>query len=317
MARIRTVKPEFWSSPATEGMSPWARLLFIAMWNWADDHGRGSANPGELAGFAFPNDDLSSADIRRMLGEIRRGFGVKFYKVGGRPFYAIPTWAKHQKIDKRSGAKYPTPEDGDEWDPDPEHTADQHEQQASTESAEPPPSLRQGFGGNRLDTGRSSTEGPGELSRVNGNSVSGHQLANHRPPDIDRQLDTDLGVDLPERGASAGSAESPLNPRRSSVAGTGEQGNRGRGLRNGGTSPAHAREERPRLNEISGTAHSPAAHRLVTAYAKSCRKRPPTSVLQKLGPLVDQLLRDGYTEDQIGQALKVWGRKGIGTHLLP
>src|SRR2546423_5593990 len=120
MARIRTIKPEFWSSPDTAACAdPWARLLFVAMWNWADDEGRGTANSKELAGFAFPHDDdITPADIRRMLGEVHRAFGVVFYTAKGRPYYAIPSWNNHQKIDKRSSGKHPAPDAGDPWDPE-------------------------------------------------------------------------------------------------------------------------------------------------------------------------------------------------------
>ncbi|MGW4124744.1 hypothetical protein [Nocardia sp. NPDC004711] len=118
MARIRTIKPEFWDSPGVETMHPFARLLFIAMWNWADDCGRGKAEARELMGFAFPRDeDMTLAEFRRFLGEVRRVFGVIFYKVDGRSFYAIPSWEKHQKIDKRSGGRWPEPEEGQEYDP--------------------------------------------------------------------------------------------------------------------------------------------------------------------------------------------------------
>ncbi len=118
MARIRTVKPEFWDSPGIETMHPFSRLLFVAMWNWADDSGRGKAEARELMGFAFPRDeDMTLAEFRRYLGEVRRVFGVHFYKVAGRSFYAIPSWDNHQKIDKRSGARWPAPEDGEEFDP--------------------------------------------------------------------------------------------------------------------------------------------------------------------------------------------------------
>jgi hypothetical protein len=167
MARIRTVKPEFWSSPDTASVEdPWARLLFIAMWNWADDAGRGTANPKELAGFAFPNDEsISSADIRRMLGGIRRGFGVKFYKIGGRPYYAIPSWESHQKIDKRSGPKHPPPEEGEDWDPDPPQGSDQQQRngsavlsESSAEPAESTPSPRRTLGAGTGEQGNRGKE---------------------------------------------------------------------------------------------------------------------------------------------------------------
>ncbi|MCU1640891.1 MAG: hypothetical protein JWN03_1166 [Nocardia sp.] len=118
MARIRTIKPEFWDSPGIETMHPFSRLLFVAMWNWADDCGRGKAEARELMGFAFPRDeDMTLAVFRGYLGEVRRVFGVHFYKVAGRSYYAIPSWDNHQKIDKRSGARWPGPEEGDEYEP--------------------------------------------------------------------------------------------------------------------------------------------------------------------------------------------------------
>ncbi|MGI5161427.1 hypothetical protein [Microbispora sp. CA-102843] len=173
MARIRSIKPELWSSPGMRGLDPWARLLFIAMWNWADDFGRGTANPRELAGFAFPHDeDISSADIRRMLGELRRAFGVVFYEVGGRPYYWIPSWEKHQKIDKRSGAKYPAPEEGEPWDPNPgkptTKPSDQQEQPKSEKpaesSAEPAETSTEPAGTSALEvgTGEQGNRGTGE-----------------------------------------------------------------------------------------------------------------------------------------------------------
>ncbi len=121
-------------------LDPWARLLFIAMWNWADDSGRGTADPRTLAGFAFPNDEhITSADIRRMLGGIRRAFGVVFYEVEGRPYYYIPSWEKHQKIDKRSLPKHPDPAAGIPWNPDPDDDTFPGAEQAKRPPSEEPP----------------------------------------------------------------------------------------------------------------------------------------------------------------------------------
>lgn len=118
MPRIRTIKPEFWSSPGIESVSMEARLAFIAMWNWADDYGRGTCEPRELHGFVFPRDEqVGIADFRRMLGEIHRAFGVMFYAVDGRHYYEIPSWDRHQKIDKRSQGKHPPAEGAEEWEP--------------------------------------------------------------------------------------------------------------------------------------------------------------------------------------------------------
>lgn len=145
MPRIRTIKPEFWSSPGIELVSMEARLAFIAMWNWADDYGRGTCEPRELHGFVFPRDEqLGIADFRRMLGEIRRAFGVKFYIVDGRRYYEIPSWDRHQKIDKRSNGKHPAADGADEWEP----ASDQQKPFPSEPSAEPsePSALEIGTG---------------------------------------------------------------------------------------------------------------------------------------------------------------------------
>ena len=84
MARIRTIKPEFWSSPGIETLEYRWRLLYIGLWQLADDFGRGSFNPREFLGFVFPADmSEDSGGIRRGCGELRRVFGVEFYSVGG------------------------------------------------------------------------------------------------------------------------------------------------------------------------------------------------------------------------------------------
>ena len=121
MPRIRTIKPEFWSSPGIQHLSPWARLLYIAMWNWADDSGRGTCNLRELQAFAFPLDEESevvgtSDGFRRTLAEVRDTFGVVFYTVDGRPYYEIPSWSKHQRRERNAQSRYPGPDEGESWD---------------------------------------------------------------------------------------------------------------------------------------------------------------------------------------------------------
>ncbi len=166
MPRIRTIKPEYWSSPLIGELEFDTRLLFIALWNWADDYGRGTANPRELAGFAFPHDEnVTARDIRRMLGGIRRVFGVEFYTVDGRQYYAIPTWDEHQKIDKRSKQRHPAPEDGEPFDPDRVRIADQGKEQLSTEPAESSPSPRRTPDDGTEEQGNRGTEEQGKKTR--------------------------------------------------------------------------------------------------------------------------------------------------------
>lgn len=119
MPRIRTIKPEFWSSPDVARASAVARLAYIGMWNWADDYGRGTLNLKELEGFIFPNDDIkelsvgTSENFRRVVKEVVDTFGIIIYEVHGRTYYAIPTWADHQRTERKAKSKYPAPEDGE------------------------------------------------------------------------------------------------------------------------------------------------------------------------------------------------------------
>ncbi|MFC4333882.1 hypothetical protein [Salininema proteolyticum] len=162
MARIRSIKPEFWDSPGIETLAFEWRLLYIAMWNWADDSGRGKAEARELMGFAFPRDEeMTVAEFRRGLGEVRRVYGVRFYKVAGRSYFEIPSWAEHQKIDKRGAARFPGPEEGQPFDPETNTLIDQGFGGDSEESAETTPSPRRDSG---AGTGEQGNRGTGELS---------------------------------------------------------------------------------------------------------------------------------------------------------
>lgn len=110
MPRIRTIKPEFFGSPDTAKASFKARLLYIAMWCWADDYGVGLTNLQSLAGFAFEHDDTSASEVQSLLSEVQGSFGVVFYTVGGRYYYAIPSWDDHQKTQRKAARRNPGPD---------------------------------------------------------------------------------------------------------------------------------------------------------------------------------------------------------------
>lgn len=125
MPRIRTIKPEFWSSPDVARASAVARLAYIAMWNWADDYGIGTFNLKELEGFIFPNDDVEelsggkSRKFRDVAEEVVSCFGLVIFEAERRLFYAIPGWEKHQRTERKAKGKFPTPDQGkivtDQW----------------------------------------------------------------------------------------------------------------------------------------------------------------------------------------------------------
>ena len=108
MARIRSIKPDFWTSEQVMECSPITRLMFIGMWNFADDHGRMPAAPKTIKAQIFPADDIDATNVRRMLNELSSNGLIVLYDVDGKGFLQITGW-HHQKIDKRQPAKYPEP----------------------------------------------------------------------------------------------------------------------------------------------------------------------------------------------------------------
>ena len=133
MARIRTLKPEFWDSPSTAQADLAVRLTFMAMWNWADDSGHGTANLKELEAFCWPNDDVRDLprggsggsrgksahgwrNFAEICGEVAEVYGVTFYRVSGRPYYEITNFKKHQSKDYRKESRYPLPDEGEIFD---------------------------------------------------------------------------------------------------------------------------------------------------------------------------------------------------------
>jgi hypothetical protein len=106
MARIRSIKPEFWTDEKVVAISPLARLVFIGLWNFVDDYGRAPYSPARLKMQILPADP---ADILEILGEIRRASLITVYQVDGKEFLEVSGFVKHQKVDKRAASKHPAP----------------------------------------------------------------------------------------------------------------------------------------------------------------------------------------------------------------
>ena len=67
MARIRTIKPEFFCHEQLAELSPIHRLLFIGLWTQADREGRLEDRPKRLKVVLLPYDDC---DVDQLLTEL-------------------------------------------------------------------------------------------------------------------------------------------------------------------------------------------------------------------------------------------------------
>lgn len=98
MARIRTIKPEFFTSEDIVSLSPLARLLYIALWCESDREGRLLWKPRTFKMRYLPADDC---DVEALCSELVAAQLVKLY---GEGFAWIPKFGLHQHLNPREAA---------------------------------------------------------------------------------------------------------------------------------------------------------------------------------------------------------------------
>lgn len=105
MARKRMIKPEFWTDSTMVQLPAEARLLFIGMWNFADDYGYIEDEPDRLALQILPADD---ADVDMLLDLLIASGRVERYRdANGSYFLYIPHFVDHQRVDHPAKPTFP------------------------------------------------------------------------------------------------------------------------------------------------------------------------------------------------------------------
>lgn len=96
MARIRSIKPEFFHHEGLSSCTPHARLLFVAMLQLADRSGRFRWIPMQVHAHAFPHEP--ALDVQALAAELE-GIGcIRTYSVRGKRFVDVENFTKHQKV---------------------------------------------------------------------------------------------------------------------------------------------------------------------------------------------------------------------------
>jgi hypothetical protein len=108
MARIRSIKPEFWVSEQIAECSISARLTFIGLWNFCDDNGVHPAKPKTLKAELFPMDTVSSSDVAKWVDELIGAGLVETFDSDDNSYWHVTGWSRHQRIERPS-AKHPPP----------------------------------------------------------------------------------------------------------------------------------------------------------------------------------------------------------------
>lgn len=105
MARIRTIKPEFWLDEDLSSLPPETHLLAAALLNYADDEGYFNANPKLVQAACCPLRE-DSTNVRRSLDELSR---IGYLRLGhgkdGKEYGHIVNFLVHQKVDRGKPSK--------------------------------------------------------------------------------------------------------------------------------------------------------------------------------------------------------------------
>ncbi|WP_130865833.1 hypothetical protein [Acidipropionibacterium timonense] len=210
--RIRTIKPEFWSSEDMAVLPFVHRLVFVGLWSMADDEGRLSADPRLIRSQLFPLDDHigedsvryhgglteDSVSIHDILTDLSRGGQITLYRGPGKRIYCqVDNFARHQKINRPTPSKIPAPttantiltEDsvsphGVVTEDSPPEQGTGNREQGTGNREQGPPSLRSGVRGDTTSTP------PSDLATASGRDVVA---------DAPAKQQTKLGARLPDQ----------------------------------------------------------------------------------------------------------------------
>lgn len=116
--RIRTIKPDFWSSGKQLRLSADAVILIVSLWNQADDEGRLSEDPLEI-GAHCPR---VSGKVEQLLNELEKPatqFLHRYRSDTGKRYIQIHDWHDHQVINHPRKSTIPKMRESDKLQPAP------------------------------------------------------------------------------------------------------------------------------------------------------------------------------------------------------
>lgn len=112
MPRIRSIKPEFFTSLTIADLTPEQRLTFIGLWTHVDDEGRSVDDARLIKAAVWPLDDRTAVDVEGDLEALTESSLILRYTLNRKRYLAVRGWAEHQKINRPTPSKLPAPTDG-------------------------------------------------------------------------------------------------------------------------------------------------------------------------------------------------------------
>lgn len=125
MARIRSVKPQFFGSLDIAALPISTRLTYIGLWCYADDKGRGIDDARLIKAEVWPLDGAYSLKkVEKDMELLAAGGQVERYEVNGRRFFRVRSWHTHQHPNRPQPSRLPrSPQEvaaGNKPPPDPD-----------------------------------------------------------------------------------------------------------------------------------------------------------------------------------------------------
>ena len=137
----RVIKESIRTSKKVNALSDFEFRLWLYLITYADDFGRGSADPELLKGLVFPRrKGITEKQIQTALDGLANNGMVILYEVEEEPYFYFPNWDKHQRVQTKK-SRFPDPELSsspsstvDHGEPPPESNTIQSEYESKKES---------------------------------------------------------------------------------------------------------------------------------------------------------------------------------------
>lgn len=163
MARIRSIKPEFFSSETLAKVPRATRLTFIGLWTYVDDNGVGIDNDRLITAALYPLDDDFVVELKATgedLAALERLGVIRRYAVAGKRYLYVTNWGEHQKVSHPGKPRYPLPpEELGESTEENESPSEQPQEEVPNPSGDSPEPLRPEVGAGSREQGAGKRTG--------------------------------------------------------------------------------------------------------------------------------------------------------------
>ena len=108
MARIRSIKPEAFTSESLSRVDYFTRWTFAGLWTYLDDEGYGRGDSRLIRAALYPlDDDVTAKKVDKAIDALIAEGCICCYEVGERQFIHAPKWGDHQKVNRPTKTKFP------------------------------------------------------------------------------------------------------------------------------------------------------------------------------------------------------------------